>query len=209
MELARLDDFTPEQGLELPPFKAAFPVVNAVVYDILDDRTLSRPATREDAPGVTHYRIWLESSNTTLSLKVLQRGEELTSLRVQAYPPPAGLISSAEDNAWLNSLMAAIHLEVDRVLRFSHPDYTHKTMALTPPPPHWSEGVLKLLMWRYLYAKNLSDMELAQVAGVAYSTFANTKAEAKAEAEKDEVLKAIWPRLNPQQVKRGRPKKKQ
>lgn len=170
-QLSKLPEpIVPAHGREVC-FNAAFPVINAVVYDILDDHSLSRPASREETSGATHYRVWLDGARVTLSLKVLYRGDERTSLRIQAYPSPAGVVHSPDDEAWLNHLMAAIHLEVNRVIRLSDPKYTIEPTMQTPPPPHWSEGIEKLLAWRHLFAKDLSDKELAKEGGVSYSRF--------------------------------------
>lgn len=163
-------------------FNTSFPVINAIVYDVLDDHTLNRAVSDKHIPGLSHYRVWLEPSQALLSLKVLDRGPEITSLRLQAYPSPAGLKKAPEDDVWFWNLFVGIHMEVRRVLRLSDPKYSIEPTTLSDPPPHWNEGLQKVLAWRHFNARTLSDKELAKLVDVSYGTF--RKALAKLNAQR-------------------------
>lgn len=158
-------------------FSAPFATVNAAMYHMI---TLSAgrqiaALTRDDTPGATRYSVRYPNGDLAL-IYVLQRNEALTTISIHPLVQrngPGGW--QPETLGYLGVLIGHCCEEVTRAMRYTHPDFTLRPHELAPPMPSWNDNPKGALIWRGVYARDMSDEEFAGRLGVQLQTLYNAK----------------------------------
>jgi hypothetical protein len=191
-------------------FRAPFPVVNAAVYEWLSYISGGHPRHPENTPGATSYIIRFKVNDTIKYFRayVLQRGTELTTFRIQGYlpsDPHQWWEPIADDRATAERFgyfFMGCTFAILKAMRYERPTLTYEQLTdVVPPMPTLDEGWNNVFLWHGMYAKQMSDKDLAARLGVSYGTLRN-------ERSKRSKLQTLGKRANEQAAKipRGKPK---
>lgn len=170
-------DYTPLFDRVEQSFSAPFATVNAAIYHMitLSAGGQSAALTRDDTPGATRYSVRYPNGDLAL-IYVLQRNETLTTISIHPLVKRSGpRIWQVETLGYLGVLVARCCEEITRAMRYTHPDFTLRPHELAPPMPSWNDDPKGALIWKGVYARDMSDEEFAKRLGIQPQTLWNAK----------------------------------
>lgn len=170
-------DYTPLFDRVEQNFSAPFATVNAAIYHMitLSAGGQSAALTRDDTPGATRYCVRYPNGDMAF-IYVLQRNELLTTISVHPFVQRNGPRNwRPETLEYLSILLGHCCEEVTRAMRYTDPDFTLRPHELAPPMPSWNDNPKGTLYWRAIYARDMSDEDLAKRLGIQLQTLYNAK----------------------------------
>jgi hypothetical protein len=156
-------------------FRDAYKAVNAAVFYVIGRLNSGRRVEREEVEGGSLYYVGIDG--VVMQIFVLYVADYYATIRahlVGIYPPPGTqsvmeFLHRREVYLTLSKFLHTLDAEVGKLLRMG---LSENDMKPPPPPTHNMDVVFT---WQRMYYPNMTDRELADHIGVAYSTVRNAR----------------------------------